>query len=533
MKKLAISVASLVAVVSWSGALLFSVAPDNAGTEPGLPVLTSRSKTSNSWVARAEAESPVYEASRTSRLAQALVEPQVLGVATVSGKSPARLTHEQVVDLVKPGVVSIINWIDGELSIPDFDIDLKTFKLVPRGDLDIHTIKANWNLYGSGFVVNPDGYIVTSAHVIAKDSVFNAMKKDVLDHWKDVAQYMQDEMPDKDYYDYQDWLDTAYGTDEASNKKIEKDIEAGVDRYVKDHLIDKSTQHIAVIDKTQKGQELPEGNEVVEAYRHGLPASIVDFDPGYKETQKDVAVIKIDERNVPAVALGTTGGLASGAKVLIMGYPYNAQISSGDLFEATLTQGVVGAIKDYKGQKVIQLDNKISPGSSGGPMLDEQGKVLGIVTYQTGEGLAGDDFGFALPVELVKEVLAKHNIIPELGVYGSNLLLGFESQDQSTCKKALENFTAAAGVSSRFPVNEHLSKYTGACQALISSGQSKDSAWDVMRIYLREHRANAFIFSALVLILLGFGLALIMKFLKHLHNAPPLVSMPPGAPHLS
>jgi hypothetical protein len=357
------------------------------------------------------------------------------------------------------------------------------------------------------------------------------METDIMDHMQDVAAAQLDQLSDKEYAELQHYYDVTFGAEsEASTDKMAAAIKTEVDKYVVANLVDSTTQNIVVVDKSQKGEKLDKGQEVEEIYHKGLPATIVDFDPKYRDTQKDVAIIKLGEKNLPALSLGSTENLASGVKVEIFGFPYNAQMNNSDWFEPTLTQGVVGAIKENEGQKIIQLDNKISEGSSGSPLIDEHGNVLGIITYQTSDSGVGDGFGYALPVELVKEAMAKHQINNDLGVYGTNMLLGFSNQDKSFCKKALENFSAASQTNMHFPVGEMISKYTQDCQALITNKMSKDSAGDIMRIYFKEHAANAMIFSTLILIalvLLGFlGWLGIKRFRNKHHLTPNVPSVP-------
>lgn len=541
-KKIAAGVLALVGFVSWSAAFL--LVTSSSGFEPtaAQPAVVASvnfrekpSAVAKTWPQRGAAAAVLSKpaARLSAKFDVTKAQPQVLGTQTYN---VSNLSAEQALALDKPGVVGIINWMDGELSIADFDISLKDLSMIPRPDLGRHTITADWNVYGSGFVVNPDGYIATNAHVIAKDSAYDQMKQDILDHWKDVLDEELSQLSAKEQASLEQYFKDTYGTNEAdATDKLAKIISDEVDKYAEANLEDNTTQNIVVIDKSLKGTHLDEGKEVNEIYHRGLAASIVDFDPNYRDTQKDVALIKLGEKNLPALPLGSSEGLASGAKVSIFGFPYNAHMNNSDWFEPTLTEGVVGAIKDIKGQKVIQLDNKISHGSSGGPLIDQHGNVLGLVTYLTGANDQGDDFGFALPVELVKEVLAKRQIPNDLGIYGTSLLTGFYNQDNSYCKKALENFSTAGQINSHFPVSELLAKSVSACNELINTKMSKDSAWDMFRIYYQQHFANAMIFTALglaALVLIGLLIWLGLKHLGHKKQNQgdmPNISMPTAA----
>lgn len=528
------SALALVGIVSWSSAFL--LVADKTGPEVYVTLiknspasLRQQPKVSTaSWDPRggkAVATKPL----KTLAKAQESLKPQVLGASTFG---TAGLTTEQALELDKPGVVGIINWMDGKLSIPDFDIDLKTFKLTPRPDLSVHTMKADWNVYGSGFVVNTDGYIATNAHVVAKDSAYDEMRQDVVDHWKDVLDYEIQDLPKKEQDALNKYIDETYG-EATGNDKTDKAVIAmnkGIDDFIKDNLVDESTQNVVVIDKSMKGEKLEVGKEVEQIYKRGLPATIVSFDKNYRDTQKDVAIIKLTENNLPALPLGSSDNLSSGAKVVMMGFPYNAQINDSDWFEPTFTEGVVGAIKENKGQKLIQLDNKLSHGSSGGPLVDLHGNVVGMTTYLTGEDGEGDDFGLALPVEVVKEAMSNKNISNDLGVFGSNLLLGFYNQNNSFCKKALENFNQAATADQHFLVKDSLSAHIQSCQDLIAAHLSKDSILDIARIYYQQNLSTALIYTMLGLVLVFFVIYLIILGVRHLKSQPKVNLPGPSVP---
>lgn len=116
----------------------------------------------------------------------------------------------------------------------------------------------------------------------------------------------------------------------------------------------------------------------------------------------DVAVIKIDAERLPVLSLGDSDRIEVGEWVLALGNPFG--------LSHTLTAGIVSAkgrssvgITDY--EDFIQTDAAINPGNSGGPLIDLQGKVVGINTAiysRNGGGYMG--IGFAIPVNLAKNI---------------------------------------------------------------------------------------------------------------------------------
>jgi serine protease Do len=132
-------------------------------------------------------------------------------------------------------------------------------------------------------------------------------------------------------------------------------------------------------------------------------AEVVGRDP-----ETDVAVIKIDARNVPAVSLGNSDSVRVGEWVLAIGNPL------GEAFSFTVTAGIVSAKgrllgglprqSDYSIMDFIQTDAVINPGNSGGPLVNVRGQVVGINSAIASENGFYQGYGFAIPVNLARNV---------------------------------------------------------------------------------------------------------------------------------
>jgi len=151
-----------------------------------------------------------------------------------------------------------------------------------------------------------------------------------------------------------------------------------------------------------------------------VPAEIIGTDP-----YNDLAVLKVD---VPAhklqpVELGSSANLRVGQRAIAIGNPFG--------LDRTLTTGVIsslGRVIEREGEpalgEMIQTDAAINPGNSGGPLLDSQGRVIGVNTAIKSPSGGSVGIGFAVPVDTVKRV------VPELIAKGrySHPWLGFEGQ---------------------------------------------------------------------------------------------------------
>jgi serine protease Do len=117
-----------------------------------------------------------------------------------------------------------------------------------------------------------------------------------------------------------------------------------------------------------------------------------------KSGELDLALIKVEAKDLPAVVLGDSNVLEVGDWVLAIGNPFG--------LSHTVTAGIVSAKGRVIGigpyDDLIQTDAAINPGNSGGPLFNIQGEVVGINTVIIA---SGQNLGFAIPITMVKEVL--------------------------------------------------------------------------------------------------------------------------------
>lgn len=129
--------------------------------------------------------------------------------------------------------------------------------------------------------------------------------------------------------------------------------------------------------------------------RREFKAKVLGTDP-----QTDIAVIRIDAKDLPTVRLGDPSKIRVGEPVLAIGSPYG--------FENTVTAGIVSAksrsLPDDTYVPFIQTDVAVNPGNSGGPLFNQRGEVIGInsqIYSQTG-GYQG--LSFAIPINVATKV---------------------------------------------------------------------------------------------------------------------------------
>ncbi len=144
-----------------------------------------------------------------------------------------------------------------------------------------------------------------------------------------------------------------------------------------------------------------------------------------QDSYTDVAVIKIDASNLPAVTLGSSADLVVGELAVACGSPEG--------FESSVTSGIISALnRNVAGGQgaplvnVIQTDAAINPGNSGGPLVDSLGDVVGINTAIVSQSGGNEGIGFAIPIDdakpIIDQLIDKGSVVHAwLGVSGSTL----------------------------------------------------------------------------------------------------------------
>ena len=174
-------------------------------------------------------------------------------------------------------------------------------------------------------------------------------------------------------------------------------------------------------------------------------ANIIGIDP-----LTEIAVIKIDANNIPAATLGNSDSCDIGEWVLAIGNPL--ELSS------TVTAGIVSAkerdiniIGDTYGvENFIQTDAAINPGNSGGPLVNLNGDVIGITTAIATENGYNQGYGFAIPINLAKEIL--DDLI--LNGHVKRAYLGISMQDIDEKKAKALNLKKPLGVFVDFVIED-------------------------------------------------------------------------------
>ena len=201
-------------------------------------------------------------------------------------------------------------------------------------------------------------------------------------------------------------------------------------------------------------------DQIIVALRDGREtiAQLVGSDP-----ETDLAVLKIDLKNLPAMTLGRSDGIRTGDVCLAIGNPFGVG--------QTVTMGIISAtgrnqlgLNTY--EDFIQTDAAINPGNSGGPLLNARGDVIGMNTAVAGtlpDGESAQNIGFAIPVATIQSLLK--SLLAGESVVTHGAFIGVEIMSNSPTIQQQYGFTTDVGA-----VVISVIPHTGAAAAGVRQG---------------------------------------------------------------
>lgn len=322
----------------------------------------------------------------------------------------------------------------------------------------------NTTMVGSGFIITPDGYVITNAHVVDENDddtkqsfALQAFQEILDDDMKTMEAAMKRKMTEEE----------AKALKDANSWYFSQTMEVG--------SIKKEFSIIMGI-SGDKGKIVP----------MIIPAKLVT--KGNPIPGKDVAILKLTGKHIyPTIRIGDDKAMRVGDQVYVLGYPavatFHPLISEESISEASLTRGLVSAKKNMKdGWEVLQTDASITHGNSGGPVMNDQGEVIGLATfgsidYQRQAEVQG--MNFIVPSTIVYEYIDKIKIDPQMSDISLTYEEGMDLFDESRYKKALEKFDEVKDMNGSFPFIDKMIKDT---ERNIDKGLDKEPK-DMMMYY--------------------------------------------------
>ncbi|MGZ5306848.1 MAG: trypsin-like peptidase domain-containing protein [Actinomycetota bacterium] len=311
-----------------------------------------------------------------------LLLPNIAAAQSASPPGPSQV--ERAVTLASPGVV----FIDTSVKIHVRLIFQNSNAVSGLGHLD-RNYAFDYST-GSGFVVSPTGVVVTASHVVEPEeqSMRNyATNKLVLEGYG----YSYPNASSSPFDQYT--LPLGY-----QNQLLQQCYRA----VACDFTITPIETVYSAVDVAQ-GQ-LPKG----------APARILTS-TGFSNT--DVAVLQVNGTNMPTVSLAdTVSNLQTGDDVTALGFPG----TSRDNLQTGVTQpnkvfGKVSNIRPQGTSNLIEVDANIEPGMSGGPVIDQAGDVIGLISFSTVQSSGESGAKYLRTIDDIDAALASAGVTPARG----------------------------------------------------------------------------------------------------------------------
>jgi serine protease Do len=304
--------------------------------------------------------------------------------------------REKMILTVKPAVVLVY-----------CPIKIKVIIQTDQGPQEFEPVDMSGS--GSGFIINPDGYIVTNGHVV-KEYVSKENS-----HLKQQAllQILQDKI-----FPQIEQQNKAALTLEQKIQIFQKIMPACQFQVIKQLFIFLSNWQ-------QYPAEVKQYSSPITPIA-GKTEGIISY--GEEESGKDIAILKIEQSNLPTVPLGDSSRVTLQEEVYPAGYPgvvmQHQNLNQSSMMEASITSGHVSSLKlDVKGTPVIQFDAPVTWGNSGGAVFDGSGASIGIATFISLKAMGDQSaipiqgFNFAVPINTAKEFVSAAGIQPHTGLF--------------------------------------------------------------------------------------------------------------------
>jgi serine protease Do len=332
---------------------------------------------------------------------------------------------------------------------------LRYFSATPEYYRQRHRILSS----GTGFFITGDGYLVTNAHIIDRDSAF-IRRRFTLSTFQEVTEAnikaLQSSWDMTLNDEQRNLLNNAYSTIYSQvSSLILFDLQREI--YVQFRMDDENEQ---VITKRVPAKVIIKGSPM----------------PG-----KDVALLKIDSLDqLPTIPFSKDGIARIGEQVLVYGYPdpvtANTFLARETNIEPTLTTGIVSAIKkSVGGWPVVQMDAVITHGSSGSPVCNNRGELIGLATFGSLEqktGSLASGFNFAIPVSIIKTFLDSVGVDTRMSQSSLAFNRGLSFFYTGYYTKALKRFAGVKRINQEYPM---LNYYIDRATDKITVGEDKDS----------------------------------------------------------
>ncbi len=312
---------------------------------------------------------------------------------------------------------------------------------------------------GTGFFITGDGYVATNCHLIDRENAF-IRRRFILSAFQQITEANIAA------------LESAWATSFTEQQRnLLYSTYASLYSRVSSMVLYDLKKDVFVVYSTDRN------NKTVTEKK---PAGIII--KGQSMPGKDIAVLKIDgDTALPTLKIAPSQLPKVGEQLYVYGYPgpvtNNDYVAVESAIEPTLTTGIVSAIKkSINGWPLIQMDANINHGSSGGPVCNDKGEVIGLTTFgsiaNSGDLAAG--LNFAIPISILYEYLDTASITPRVSRPSQLFSEGVAYFEKGHYRKALTKFEAVKKLNANYP---GLDGYISNCKTNLDKGENGEAGF--------------------------------------------------------
>jgi S1-C subfamily serine protease len=372
------------------------------------------------------------------------VRPLVLAVvlAAACRRESGRIDEPQkfVAYAVKPAVVRISAVATADFRYPAATIrDVETLLRTDGQEVratnlstEVAVVETGAGGSGSGFIIHPDGLILTSGHVVAPTRDRKALERDL--HRNGAIAALVQHFP-------REKLRAMYRRD------------GTLDRYVEPLAAAGRIENVRIAHQV----ELSNGET--------LPFIIRRWSGTLNERGTDLALLQVERKGLPSIALADSEQTRNGQSIFAVGYPAVASstdeviggwLSRDSDLEATFNPGTITAIKrDIANTPVLQSNVGIYSGNSGGPAVNLDGEVIGIASW--GHANA-EQIKFLVPSNVARKFLSDAGVRPTIdGAFNKHYRAALDAAREGQWLDAKSDLAQASVL---FPKSPDLIRFT-------------------------------------------------------------------------
>jgi len=405
-------------------------------------------------------------------------------------------TERQLQDIVSPSVVRIIQHVEGKALIPSFIIDVENHKIsVDKTKKAASLSGISENIVGTGFIISPNGHILTNAHFISDATVKLAI----------VTPYIE-----KAVIEAENLTNENIEDDEAFSLEI-------IDFAIRNSTFELSKEIIVVTpqEKTDDDTE----STFSDVSEIGLLANVLYVNDNFYKGDSNLAVIKIEGKDFPSISVTDEKINPEVDNFYTFNSPnsYNFKnlndLKNRDNYGLEIKKSSV--VVDEVDVNILHTNLKLNGQSSGSPSFNFNGEAVGILAFEGGKSEIDESVQMLIiPNSTIKKILNKIGIANEDGTYSIYAKKGFKYINSGSCEEASGEFDLALSSQSIFTKNNNLDSYLTECREekmLLEKTQTKDVSGMLNTIQVKSTSLDLLDWIIIVLlVLLGVSFLIIL-----------------------